>query len=194
MILEQLKREMEEQSSEEIGQITTSGEKEAERLLEEAGKQAEAIVRRHKEQAVKKIERERIRQRYEAASGAKTAITLEQNRLFELAFDEARHGLEDIRNSASYGKIFRLLLEDAVRTLDEQAIRLHIDARDADICRNLVEELGLECEIIQDMTSMGGLEASSPDERIVVHNTLESRLERSKEALRLEIFSTLFGG
>jgi V/A-type H+-transporting ATPase subunit E len=194
MKLEHLKREMEEQSSEEIGRITTSGEKEAERLREEAGKKAEAIVRHHMDQAVKNVERERIRQHYEAASEAKTAINQEQNRLFELAFDEARGEMEEIRTTASYEKIFRHLLEEAVQTLDEQGIRLHIDTRDGDLCRNLVEELGLKCEIVQDITSIGGLDASSADERIVVHNTLESRLERSKETLRLDIFSTLFGG
>jgi V/A-type H+-transporting ATPase subunit E len=193
MRLEQLKREMEEHSSEEIDQITTRSEKEAERIREEAGKKAETIVRHHMEQAMKTVERERILQRYEAASEAEKAKNLEQNRLFEVVFDNARRDLEGIRQTAPYEKLFRFLLEEAVQTLDEQDISLHIDARDADLCRNIVGELGLKCEILQDITCIGGLNASSRDERIVVHNTLESRLEQSKEALRLDIFSTLFG-
>lgn len=193
MRLEQLKREMEEHSSEEISQIRTSSENEAERIRKEAAGKAEAIVRHHREQAFRAVERNRIQQRYEAASEAKIATTVEQNRLFETVFDRARQNLEGIRNTSSYEKIFRILLEEAVRTLDEEGIRLHIDARDADLCRRTVDELGLKCEIVQDLTCTGGLDASSPDEQIIVHNTLESRLEQSKEALRLEIFSTLFG-
>jgi V/A-type H+-transporting ATPase subunit E len=193
MRLEHLKREMEEHSSEEIGRIRTGGEKEAESLRDEAGKQAEAIVRHHMEQAGRTVERECLRQRYEASCEGRTAKTMEQNRLFELAYDMASRDLEGIRDTASYEKVFRLLLEEAVRTLDEEGIRLHVDARDADLCRNLVEELGLECEVCQDITSMGGLNASSLDERIIVHNTLESRLERSKETLKLDIYSTIFG-
>ena len=194
MRLEQLKREMEEHSSEEISRIKTSSEREAERIREEAGRKAEALVRHHMEQAVRTVERMRISKRYEAASEAKNATTIAQNRIFETAFDNARQSLEGIRDTPSYERVFRLLLEEAVGTLDEQGIRLHIDARDADLCRNIVEELGLKCEISQDVTCTGGLEASSTDERITVHNTLESRLEHSKEALRLDIFSTLFGG
>lgn len=193
MRLEHLKREMEEQSSEEISRIKKSSEKEAEKLREEAGKKAETIVRHHMEQAARTVERERIVQHYEASNEAKNTTTQEQNRVFDLAFDRARRDLEGIRHTASYEKIFRLLLKEAVQTLDEQRIRLHIDPRDADLCLSIVEELGLKSEIIQDITCIGGLDASSPDGRITVHNTLESRLERSKETMRLEVFSTVFG-
>ncbi|HDR72674.1 MAG TPA: hypothetical protein ENN85_01970 [Methanoculleus sp.] len=193
MKLDQLKREMEEHSAEEISRIRTDSEAEAARSREEAGTKAESIVRRTREQAARTVARERVMQRYKAAHEAKTATTLEQNRLFEMAFNAARHELEGIRNASSYATTFRRLLEEAVRTLDEQDIRLHIDTRDADLCRSIVDELGLHCEIVEDITCIGGLDASSPDERIIVRNTLESRLERSKETLRMGVFSTLFG-
>jgi vacuolar-type H+-ATPase subunit E/Vma4 len=35
--------------------------------------------------------------------------------------------------------------------------------------------------------------ASTEYDRIVVHNTLESRVERAKEVMKLEIYSLLYG-
>jgi len=41
---------------------------------------------------------------------------------------------------------------------------------------------------------MGGLVATTKDGKVVVLNTLESRLENARRRLRLRTFSMLYGG
>jgi vacuolar-type H+-ATPase subunit E/Vma4 len=57
----------------------------------------------------------------------------------------------------------------------------------------VLNELGWNSEIVGDLTSAGGLAVSTKDGKVVVSNTIESRLNNAKELLKREIFSTLFG-
>jgi vacuolar-type H+-ATPase subunit E/Vma4 len=47
---------------------------------------------------------------------------------------------------------------------------------------------------VPDLHSAGGLIASARDGMVVVSNTVESRLEKAKDSLKLEIFAALFSG
>ena len=47
--------------------------------------------------------------------------------------------------------------------------------------------------MVTDITSTGGLNVSSRDERFIVFNTLELRVKKVTEIYRPEIFSVLFG-
>jgi vacuolar-type H+-ATPase subunit E/Vma4 len=53
--------------------------------------------------------------------------------------------------------------------------------------------MNVSCEIRTDLSSMGGLSASSPEGQITIKNTVESRLERIRELRRREIHAALFG-
>jgi vacuolar-type H+-ATPase subunit E/Vma4 len=86
------------------------------------------------------------------------------------------------------------MLQDAVLELEGKEIRLHIDKRDEDLCKKLLPELRLNCEIVTDITSAGGVNASTKDEKFIVFNTIESRFEKAKGVLKSEIFTILYGG
>jgi vacuolar-type H+-ATPase subunit E/Vma4 len=49
------------------------------------------------------------------------------------------------------------------------------------------------CEVVANLTTLGGLNATTVDERLMVFNTLESRLERARDLMKREIMSTLYG-
>jgi len=72
-------------------------------------------------------------------------------------------------------------------------LSLHIDPRDETLCRQILNELGRNSEIVTNLTSAGGLAVSTKDGKVVVSNTIETRLNNVKQLLKREVFSTLFG-
>jgi vacuolar-type H+-ATPase subunit E/Vma4 len=57
----------------------------------------------------------------------------------------------------------------------------------------MLAELKLNCEIIEDITCAGGLNAATKDGRFIVFDTVESRFERAKVLLKREVYATLYG-
>jgi vacuolar-type H+-ATPase subunit E/Vma4 len=48
-------------------------------------------------------------------------------------------------------------------------------------------------EIVPDLITGGGLNGSSPDGKIIIRNTVEDRLARAKERMKIVVFSGLYG-
>jgi V/A-type H+-transporting ATPase subunit E len=116
-----------------------------------------------------------------------------KDEMYHKAFFKAKATLSSTRENANYENCFRKMLKEAAAELAGEEIRLHIDKRDENLCKKLLPELHLNCEIATDLTCAGGLNASTKDERFIVFNTIESRFERAKVLLRSEIFATLYG-
>jgi len=74
-----------------------------------------------------------------------------------------------------------------------EEVRLHIDPRDEQLCREILEEMHRNCEVVSDLTTLGGVNATTADERLLVFNTIESRLQRAKELMKSEVMSALYG-
>ncbi|OQB34659.1 MAG: V-type ATP synthase subunit E [Euryarchaeota archaeon ADurb.Bin165] len=58
---------------------------------------------------------------------------------------------------------------------------------------NVIKKLGADCEVMQDITTSGGLSGSSEDGKIRADNTLECRLEKIRSLSTLEITSLILG-
>jgi len=179
----------------------------AEEKIREIQQTAEDLAERIREEA--RAEGEKVRdQHYASAEGAvdlaRSAILTarERNKLdmlrtkddvFQKAFNEAERKLETIRGDPRY----RTFLDKVITGLSGEMkgpYTLHVDERDLELCEGIVAAQGLEITLIPDISCMGGVIARSSDGSLTVQNTLESRLKRSKEVLRSEIFRILNGG
>jgi V/A-type H+-transporting ATPase subunit E len=120
-------------------------------------------------------------------------IIKEKDAVIQRAFFDAKKSLDSFRDRPSYKEDFKKMLQEAVRELGGEKVSLHIDTRDETLCRQVLDELGRNSEIVGDLTSAGGLAVSTKDGKVVISNTIESRLNNAKELLKREIFSTLFG-
>jgi V/A-type H+-transporting ATPase subunit E len=114
--------------------------------------------------------------------------------VYKHAFAEAQKTLISVRSQANYENILRKLLKETILELEGEEILLHIDKQDESLCKKLLKELKLNHEIVTDITSIGGLNASTRDGKFIVFNTIESRLETAKVQLKLEVFAVLYGG
>jgi V/A-type H+-transporting ATPase subunit E len=120
--------------------------------------------------------------------------------LVDSAFKQTHERLAGLRSQPTYPDVLRRLLVEALSELQSSqyedkksangpACCLEADARDRAILENLLDELNLEFPVEYRLECWGGLIAKSFDDRVVVINTLEARLERAASYLRFTLAS-----
>ena len=193
MVYEDLIRSMEESAAQKNRETHEAALRDAEEILRNAKAEGEEIRERYLRNRLKKAVVERNRQTYLTREEVKTAITREKERLFSEAFALAMDGLTGIRSSPGYQDIFSRLVRDAAGEIPEPDSVIHIDPRDRDVCREILETAGLNGSIAEDIETRGGARVTTRDGRITVDNTLESRLVRAKDIHALRIYHALTG-
>jgi vacuolar-type H+-ATPase subunit E/Vma4 len=193
MPYETLKGELEEVSQQEIREMMEKAKRAAEGIKRDAQQRAEVTRAAYLEIASKSAREKRVQLLYDAKAETKARVAAEKYAIFERAFQGAQEQLAGLRETSRYKSSLTMRLKEALQEIDEEEVILHIDKRDEPIFSDILQEMPLNCTTTADLNCCGGLTLTTGDERVVVYNTLESRLTRAKEVLKLEIFSTLFG-
>lgn len=194
MSIEQLIESVEVSAGERITELKQKAYEQAVEIRKEAEKKDEGIKKKHLDAAKKNVEAERNKSFAKIKEETRMQFTRTKDDVYKKAFSDAKKNLSSVRLRSDYEDIFRKMLKEVVLELEGEDIRLHIDKRDENLCRKLLSELTLNCEVVTDITCTGGLNASTKDGKFVVFNTVESRFEKAKALLKPEIFSTLYGG
>lgn len=184
---------MEESTEERINGIMKLAYQEAEEIKRTAEEKAETIKKSYFDSAEKSFESERNKLIYNAKSEIKMDVIKAKDEMIQSAFVEAKKSLDDLRDREIYKGRFTSMIQEAMHELGREKARLHIDRRDENLCKQILDELNENSEIVVDLTSAGGLNVNTRDEKVVVFNTIESRLDRAKEFLERQIFTTLYG-
>lgn len=107
--------------------------------------------------------------------------------MVDTAITRTRERLASLRADLSYPAVLRKLTEEALTELasgNAGKTQLLADPRDRSLLKNILDDLQLELPVSYELNCWGGLTAKSEDGRVVVINTLESRLERATAFLR----------
>ena len=193
MPYEELIEAVEVSAQEKIRDLKEKTYREATEITKEAESKDESIRMRYLEAVKKAVEIERNEAIVKIKEETKMQLIRVKEETYQKAFSEAKAILSSAREKANYKNSFRKMLIEAAAEMAGEEIRLHIDKRDENLCKKLLPELHLTCEIATDLTCAGGLNASTKDERFIVFSTIESRLEKAKELLKSEIFTILYG-
>jgi vacuolar-type H+-ATPase subunit E/Vma4 len=193
MPYEELIEAIEVSAKEKISDLKEKTYREATEITKEAESKDESIRMRYLDAVKKAVEIERNEAIVKIKEETRMKLIRAKDEMYQKAFSEAKATLSPAREDANYENSFRKMLKEAAAELAGEEIRLHIDKRDENLCKKLLPELNLNCEIATDLTCAGGLNASTKDERFTVFNTIESRLERAKALMRSEIFTILYG-
>ena len=179
-------------------QILADAEEKAEAIRGKARQQAES----QRTQIIENAKREATRIHSETVSTAQMKarrIELEQReKLLDEVFERAREKLTAIQQSTDYDKIARLLLREALANLGvEQALvradKATLKIMTKEVLESVSKELGVETELGPQLEEGTGVIVGTPDGHRQYDNTLETRLARSKDALRLPVYHLLMG-
>ena len=193
MPYEQLIQSVDECAEDKVRMIRERATRRAAEIHDEAAVKEKRIKQKHEEAARTAVETERGRSVAQVKKETRMQLIHAKDEVYQKAFTGAKEKLSHLRTEAHYASDFKKMLQEAVSELEGESLILRIDKRDEALCKKLVSELNLNCGIVTDITTDGGLEVSTKDGRFVIKNTIESRLERSKVLIKPEIFATLYG-
>ena len=194
MSIEQLIESVEVSAGEKITELRQKAGRDAEEIIKEAEGKDGIIKKRHLDTVKKAVEMERNKSLAKIKEETRMQFTRTKDEVYKKAFFEAQKILSSARSRADYENNFRKMLREVVLELEGEDIQLHIDKKDETLCKKLLSELKLNCDVVTDITSAGGLNASTKDGRFIIFNTTESRFEKAKALIKPEIFTTLYGG
>jgi V/A-type H+-transporting ATPase subunit E len=194
MPYEQLIESVEMCAEDKIRAIKEKATSDAGEIKAEAKKKDEMIKKRYLDAVRKTVESERSKSLGKVHEDVRMQLTRAKDDVFQHAFSEAQNILQSVRGQAQYETIFKTLLKEAITELEGEEILLHIDKKDENLCKKVLSELKLNCGIVTDITCAGGLNASTKDGKFIIFNTVDSRIERAKVLLKLDVFATLYGG
>ena len=193
MPYEQLIESVELCAEDKIRAIIERANQDAENIKTETKGKDEIIKKRYLDAVKKTVDSERRKSIAKINEENHMRLIRAKDNVFKHAFTEAQKILLSVRSQANYENIFRKLLKETLLELEGEEILLHIDKRDENLCKKLLAELTLNHEIVTDLTSIGGLNASTRDGKFIIFNTIESRLEKAMVQIKLEIFAILYG-
>jgi vacuolar-type H+-ATPase subunit E/Vma4 len=107
--------------------------------------------------------------------------------LVDTAIHRARERLTSVRNGLAYPAVLRTLTQEElteIATGGAGTVELLADPRDEILVNKIIDELKLNLRASYELNYWGGLSIKSEDGRVVVINTLESRLEHATAFLR----------
>lgn len=194
MSIEQLIESVEVSAEERITELREKAYRQSVEIRTEAEGKDGAIKQKHLDAVKRTVEVERNKSLAKIKDETRMQFTRTKDEVYQKAFFESQKILSSVRSHPDYENNFRKMLQEVVLELEGEDIQLHIDKRDENLCKKVLSELKLNCEVITDITSTGGLNASTKDGKFIVFNTIESRFAKAKALLKPEIFTTLYGG
>ena len=193
MAYEDLLKSVEESAHEKELELRNREKTAVDEIKSRAKKQAGEIRQAHLDETDKSVTTERNKLLYLTKAENKELLIRVRETAFERAFTEAETRLRDLRSDPQYPAVFEKLLREAAGAIGDGAFVVHIDPRDAALCKKTLVLLHLSSEIRSDLMTTGGVVASLPDNSVVISNTIESRMQRARELKRKEIHAILTG-
>ena len=194
MTYEELMASIDAAAAERKREIGEKARAEAEGIRKEALGRAASLRGEAMALAERRVAAEREMMLSRVRQEVKLELLKRKNGIADRAFRAARDRMLALRGSSSYRGIARRLTEEAIGLAGGTDLVFHVDPRDRALFEGILADLGRNSEIATDIETAGGLAVSSRDGRFLVTNTLESRLDRARDLLKGEIFSTLGGG
>jgi vacuolar-type H+-ATPase subunit E/Vma4 len=198
MSLEVILKSIETSGEVELAQLQQETEMRMQQILAEAEQKVALRHEMTRQMVVTPVAGERARRLHQARLEALQIVAAARDRLVTSALEQTRHCLMELRREPIYTYVLQGLIEEAVRGLGDEELNsatvipaippwLEIDARDEALVRGILIDLDLDLAIKPRLNSWGGVSVHSGDGRIIVTNTLESRLERAMPYLRQEL-------
>lgn len=158
-------------------------------ILAEAHSEVQEIESAARQSAMIPALQERARLMHRARLEALSIIGSVRAELVNRALDQAQGRLASLRNHPIYPDVLARLTSQALKELETSLDRvdrpvLRADPRDRPLMEAILAASPTQWSVIYNLECWGGVIAQSEDGRVVVINTLESRLERATPYLR----------
>jgi V/A-type H+-transporting ATPase subunit E len=199
MSLEVILASIESAGEAELAGLRLTAESRARQILEAAELKAAIAREEARRAALWPAAAEQARRLHQAKLEALRIVGEIRTQLFETTLIEIRRRLAELRADPDYPLILRRLLAEALDALGEVEqqhgrVVVEIDPCDAQYLYPILNDLHLNLQVVSTLQGWGGVVIASGDGRVVVNNTLESRLERAIPFLRQDLLAFIAQG
>lgn len=191
MAIEDIYRALEQEGEREVKDILSKAREEANQIVEEANEEARQVKEIPLQKAAASIKGEQARLLNDAKLFKKKAVIKAKEECINNAFTKVKDELKDIRSKSSYKEVFTSLAKEVLGMVEGKVVA-SVDKRDEKLAGSVLDSLGADYELKTDITCLGGLRVVSAGGRISHVNTLDSRLDKAKQAIKPEVTSILF--
>ncbi|MBU4194654.1 MAG: V-type proton ATPase subunit E [Actinobacteria bacterium] len=169
------------EAQERVAEIESEVEREAARTRRQTLKKAEDKIRGEANAIV-----------YSASIKARNELVKAQEEAVDEAFRVAEQRLLSVSEGEGYPGILEALLDECLEYFSGEVV-IGVRGEDREPVERMMADRQVPYRISETpLDAAGGLTASSADGEITVLNTLESRLEKARDKLKLVISNALF--
>jgi vacuolar-type H+-ATPase subunit E/Vma4 len=191
MAIEDILQALDDQCREECQEIFARAEQEAKQILERSKEDAEAVRQARLAKAKAEAQSETTSMLYSARLKSKNAVISAKESVAERALAEAEEGLQDLRSRSDYAAILEGLITEGLSRVTGKIV-CHVDPTDKKLADSILRKQGVDYEIVADLECIGGCIISDTEGRVNIINTVEERLNRAREKLRMNVSGILF--
>jgi len=192
LALEDILRALEEKTKARVEAITMEGRQRVKEIMTDVERESAHTRRLTLKKVEGQVRSEATVVVYSASLKARSELIKAQEEVVGEAFRIAEQRLLALHQDESYSRIFEILLDESLQYLSGEVV---LEVREDD--RALAKELMAARKVPYSVSDTplevsGGLIAGSADGDVTVFNTFESRLDKARDKLKLEISSALF--
>lgn len=191
MSIEDILQALDGQCREECQEIFGRAQKDAKQVLDKAQAEADGIRQIRLAKAKAEADSETTALLYSARLKSKNAIIRAKEKVAERALAEAEKRLQGLRSREDYAAILEGLIDEGLPRVSGKVI-LHVDPADRKLADSILSKRGSDYGLLTDLETIGGAVISDVDGRVMVINSVEERLNRAREKLRMEVSGILF--
>jgi vacuolar-type H+-ATPase subunit E/Vma4 len=191
MAIEDILQALDDQCREECQEIFARAEQEAKQILERSKEEAEAIRKARLAKVRAEAQSEITSMLYSARLKSKNAVIGVKESVAEKALADAEQGLQDLRSRSDYAEILEGLITEGLSRVTGKIV-CHVDPADKKLADSILRRQDVDYEIVTDLACIGGCIISNPEGRVNIINTVEERLNRAREKLRMNVSEILF--
>ncbi len=182
--------------------LESEGKKEQQSIIEEAKKRGKAIIEKSKEEA-KHLKQEEVDKALYSLSGEKArlinearlqvkkeVVSAKEEGIKEL-YTKVEKELAKLRKSKKYSQIMEKMISEAIIGTNSH-FEIQVNDRDIKLTEKILSNLGTKATIKGGLESLGGVVVVTDEGRVVIHNTLESRLEKAKQYIKADLMRMVY--
>lgn len=191
MSIEDILQALDDQCRQECQEIFNRAEGEAKQVLDKAQTEAEAIRQARLAKVQAEAQSETTSMLYSARLKSKNTVISAKEQIAEKALAAAEEQLHGLRSRQDHPAILEELIKEGLTRISGKIV-VHVDPADEAAADAVMRKLGLEYELRADIQTVGGAIVSDADGRVRIINTVEERLNRAREKLRMYVSGVLF--
>jgi vacuolar-type H+-ATPase subunit E/Vma4 len=196
--VEELKLAIVSEARAEAHELQAQAQSKADAIRQRAKSEADSERKRILAKAAEEAERLRAQGLATARLKARASELKQREVMLDKVFASASERLHAVQQRRDYPEIAKALAREAVSQLHTQKAELSVDAAtqkvlSAAVIGELSKELKVEISFGEPLTSGSGVLARTVDGHLSFDNTLETRLARTRGALRSAVYHILAG-